>query len=77
LGICYNGGNGVDYSATEALSWLRKAAAQGDAEAKAYLTQVIFRDPSLYPGFPEALRCLKEAAEQGNADAQGGLLCLA
>ena len=37
LGICYEDGDGVEWSYTEALKWYSKAAEQGHEEAKILL----------------------------------------
>ena len=40
LGICYEDGDGVEWSYTEAMKWYSKAATQGHEEAK-YLLDIL------------------------------------
>jgi TPR repeat protein len=70
LGCCYNGDQGLERNATEAVKWWGKAAAKGLADAQYclglsyYLGQGVPRDPV------RAAKWWKMAADQDHADAQ-------
>ena len=66
----YARGQGVPQSDTEAVKWLRKAAAQGDADAQFNLGLMYDMGEGVPENDAEAVHWFRKAAEQGDADAQ-------
>jgi hypothetical protein len=67
--VWYFVGSGVPQNVAEGVKWLRKAAAQGDAEAQFYLGNMYFNGTDVPENAAEAVKWWRKAAEQGHPDA--------
>jgi TPR repeat protein len=66
--VAYKAG---DYA--EAAKWFRKAAEQGDADARYILGNMYYFGEGVTQDYAEAVKWYRKAAEQGDADAQVNL----
>ena len=73
--ILFPNGLDVPFDFTEALHWLKRAAARGRVEAQANVGLLHLHGQE-QPDYSEAFRWLSVAAEGGNAEAQHGLAIL-
>jgi TPR repeat protein len=74
LGLMYGNGEGVLQNQNEAINWYRKAAAQGQKDARQYLDGLNIAQPAIQTGVAptaqkaeQSLPEIRKAAEQGNA----------
>jgi TPR repeat protein len=79
LGVLYSNGQGVQQNFKEAVTWYRKAASQGFAEAW-FALGVTYNcgGHGVEQDFEEAAECFRQAANQGLAKAQynlGNMYC--
>ena len=70
LAACYEGGLGVAKDQVEAVTWYRKAAEQGDADAEFNLGRCLHEGLGVKQDKAEAVKWTEKAAEQGIAEAQ-------
>lgn len=70
LGEFYLMGKGVTKNLGQAVSWLRKAAEQGDADALILLSGMYDEGLNVTQDYMEAIKWFRKAAEQGSAYAQ-------
>ena len=70
MGDMYYEGKGVSKNYAEAVNWYRKAAEQGNAEAKANLGYIYRDGIGVVKNYNEALKWFISSAEQGNPDPQ-------
>jgi hypothetical protein len=73
LGNAYENGDGVPQDATEAVSWYRKAADQGDPDAQTSLGYMYHIGKGVQKDATEAVSWYRKAADQGNVLAQCNL----
>jgi hypothetical protein len=73
LGDIYSEGLGVKRDFTEALSWYRMAAKNGNVNAQRFLGDIYDLGKNVPQDFAESIRWRKAAAAQGDAWAQRGL----
>ena len=73
LALCYDQGEGVAQSKTEAANWYRMAAEQGLAQAQYNLGVCYARGLGVEQSFADAVVWYKKAAAQGDAKAQFNL----
>lgn len=73
LGVCYENGQGVAQSYSEAASWYRKAAEQGHANAQNSLGVCYENGQGVAQCCSEAIKWYRKAAEQGDIDAKDAL----
>ena len=73
LGAMYNEGQIVPEDKGKALTWFRKAAEQGHAEAQYNLGSHYYEGEAVPQNYAEAVKWFTQAAEQGDADAQHAL----
>jgi len=73
----YENGQGVPKDHTTAVTWYRKAADQGDANAQCNLGMMYFNGRGTAPDHAEAAAWFRKAAQQGHASGQFnlGLMC--
>ena len=76
LGYCYDVGQGVEQSASEAVKWYQKAAEQDNADAQANLGSCYHEGKGVPQSDAEAFKWFEKSAKQGNAVGQNNLgLC--
>lgn len=73
IGLIYEHGNGVPLDYTEAMSWYRKAAQLGDAQAQFNIALLYQEGEGVKQDYSEAIAWYRKAAEQGHAAAQNNL----
>src|SRR5262249_22225418 len=73
VGSAYYRGPGVAQNDTEAATWFKRAAEQGDAVARFQLGVMYGEGRGVPQDFTEAARWYERAAEQGDAQAQYNL----
>jgi hypothetical protein len=69
----YAKGQGVAQDYAKAVSWSRKAADQGNAEAQHNLGVMYFKGQGVTQDYAEAVKWFRKAANQGDAEAQKNL----
>lgn len=73
IGLIYEHGNGVPLDYTEAMSWYRKAAQLGDAQAQFNIALLYQEGKGVKQDQSEAIAWYRKAAEQDYAAAQNNL----
>lgn len=71
IGLMYDNGQGVKKNHAEAMTWFRKAGANGNMRALYLVGEAYLSDPK--PNYAEAAKMLRKPAEQGDSDAQDSL----
>jgi TPR repeat protein len=69
----YANGQGVPQDYVQAVSWYRKAAEQGDADAQFGLGTMYFNGRGVPQDYAQAVSWFRKAAAQGDAKAQNSL----
>jgi TPR repeat protein len=70
LGIAYANGYGLQKNLAAAVTWVHKAADQGDDKAQSYLGFMFENGYGVTPNYAEAAKWYRPAAEQGDAKGQ-------
>ena len=70
LCVMYANGNGVPQDYSQAATWCRQAADQGDDEAQRSLAAMYRTGEGVPRDDAQAIDWFRKAADQGNADAQ-------
>jgi hypothetical protein len=73
LGVMYHNGHDLPQDYTQAVSWLRKAADQGDAAAQFVLGVMYDNGHGVPQDYTQAVSWSRKAADQGHADAMFNL----
>ena len=73
LAECYDFGDGVPQNYPEAVTWYRKAAEKGDAEAMYNLGGLYNRGQGVPQDYQQAAQWYRQAAEKGDGDAMYNL----
>jgi len=73
LGVCYEYGQGVEQSYSEAVKWYRKAAEQGQADAQFSLGVSYANGQGVEQSWEEAVKWYHRAVKQDHASAQYNL----
>lgn len=69
----YHEGKGVQQDYSEAISWYRKAAYQGDAQSEYALGYMYYYGQGLPQDYSDAIRWYRKAADHGYPDARRAL----
>ena len=74
LGYCYDIGQGVEQSVSEAVKWYQKAAEQDNAYAQANLGSCYQQGKGVPQSDSEAFKWFEKSAKQGNAVGQNNFI---